>query len=223
MGFERSQVVLALRAAFNNPDRAVEYLFNGIPAGAIPAEPPAPASPGASVGAAPSVPSPDPAGSAAAPTPAPAGGSPAPAAGGAGVFDFLRQHPQFAMLRQMVQSNPQLLQSVLEQLGQQNPQLLNMINNNQEEFIQLLNLPADSATPGAGGAGGAPQGAGPGANYISVTQEEKDAIERLQALGFSRQQVIEAYFSCDKDEQMAANYLFEGGEDDMEEDLSQFQ
>jgi len=254
MGFERAQVVRALRASFNNPDRAVEYLMSGIPDEPEPAAPQgAPVAAGggdddddeygddaemgddefadavvgslndpsflaglgagAGAGAAGTAAGQDAgaglaAAAAAAAAAAPAAGAQA-AAGGGNPFDFLRAHPQFNLLRTLVQQNPQLLQPVLQQLGATAPQLLQLINANQADFLRLLREPVAPGAPGAGGAAGAGGAGGPPPGVIQVTQEEKDAIDRLVGLGFSRSAVIEAYFACDKDEQLAVNYLLE--------------
>ncbi|XP_016894538.1 UV excision repair protein RAD23 homolog B isoform X3 [Cynoglossus semilaevis] len=121
MGYEREQVVAALRASYNNPDRAVEYL-------------------------------------------------------------------------------------------------LTEISNHQEQFIQMLNEPNPEATPGGGGGGARGlQGDAPGGspmNYIQVTPQEKEAIERLKALGFPEGLVIQAYFACEKNENLAANFLLQQNFDD---------
>ena len=37
---------------------------------------------------------------------------------------------------------------------------------------------------------------------------------QLEALGFDRQMVLQAYMLCDKNEELAANFLFDSGEDD---------
>mmetsp|Transcript_14371 Transcript_14371/g.38023 ORF Transcript_14371/g.38023 Transcript_14371/m.38023 type:complete len:106 (+) Transcript_14371:1065-1382(+) len=58
----------------------------------------------------------------------------------------------------------------------------------------------------AGGGGGPP----PGAVQIRLTQEEGDAIDRLQQLGFPREAAVQAYLAADKNEDLAANLLFDG-------------
>ncbi|GAA5916758.1 hypothetical protein JCM6882_003048 [Rhodosporidiobolus microsporus] len=240
MGFPREQVMRALRASFNNPHRAVEYLMTGIPESAGPAEPAAPAP---AAGNPPGTPSPS-TGSAAplaAATPAPVTNAPrnlfeaaaaarnapaaqpaAPAAsaGSGSELDALRNTPIFGQLRGLVQQNPQLLQPFLQQLAQSNPELLTLIERNQEEFVQFLQEGAgDDADMsdlldqlGGGDDGEGAMGAD-GSQYIQVTEEERAAIDRLVAMGFERNMVIQAFIACDRNEELAANYLLEHGFD----------
>ncbi|KAG6849455.1 hypothetical protein H0H93_008298 [Arthromyces matolae] len=222
MGFERDQVVRALKASFNNPERAVEYLFNGIPAH-LEAETPGHAQPSAAATAtAPTTSA----------TPVPAVSDPAPAApapvgqpqnlfqlaqqqqqaggapGGQPQFDLegLRNNPQIVQLREQLQANPDGAQVILQQLAAANPMLARFFAQNPAMLAEVLGVQFDMDEE----SGQAP----PGAQYISVTEEERAAIERLEALGFPRHAVLEAYFACDKNEELAANYLFESGFDD---------
>ena len=222
MGFERDQVLKALRAAFNNPDRAVEYLLTGIPEAPAAPEAPAPAAQAeameAAMGQPPSV-----GGAAATPASIGAGalnlfpeGIPNIEGGQDGdghMLDFLRDNPQFQAIRVMVQGNPQILQPMLAELQRQNPQLYHLINANQEEFLALLNEPLpdniQEIMADFGGEGGVPEldGEGEGGVQIELTAEERDTVDRLVGLGFPLEICVEAYLACDKNEQLAANYL----------------
>ncbi|XP_077091563.1 UV excision repair protein RAD23 homolog B [Siphateles boraxobius] len=206
MGYERDRVVAALRASFNNPDRAVEYLLTGIPAegeGSVGAVDPV-----APVGGAPLVTSGLSSPSSTAPS-QPSTGS------GTNPLEFLRNQPQFLQMRQIIQQNPSLLPALLQQIGRENPQLLQQISSHQEQFIQMLNEPVQEAGSGGGAEGVSGGGADAGGmNYIQVTPQEKEAIERLKALGFPEGLVIQAYFACEKNENLAANFLLQQNFDD---------
>eukprot|EP01054_Gregarina_sp_Poly1_P011268 Gregarina_sp_Poly_1__11267@NODE_933_length_5670_cov_66_873461_g662_i0_p2_GENE_NODE_933_length_5670_cov_66_873461_g662_i0NODE_933_length_5670_cov_66_873461_g662_i0_p2_ORF_typecomplete_len341_score73_71UBA/PF00627_31/1_4e14UBA/PF00627_31/1_8e09XPCbinding/PF09280_11/7_7e15UBA_3/PF09288_10/3_8e03UBA_3/PF09288_10/0_0063UBA_3/PF09288_10/0_3DUF1421/PF07223_11/0_0082DUF1421/PF07223_11/6ubiquitin/PF00240_23/0_00031Ubiquitin_5/PF18037_1/0_0016MCM_N/PF14551_6/4e03MCM_N/PF14551_6/0_11FANCI_HD2/PF14680_6/0_2 len=187
MGFEREQVILAMRAAFNNPERAVEYLTNGIPTAA--AETPAtePAVVEEEEGSPNTLPL-----------------EAVPGDGGAvpGVSGLLNQ------LQQLVTTNPEMLPSVLQFLERSNPQLVQHIREHPEQFIEMLNAAA------AGGA--APASQPPGRSVmISLTQPEMDAVNRLTEMGFPRNAVLQAYMACDKDENATANFLFDNMDDMM--------
>jgi len=202
IGFERGQVVQAMRASFNNPDRAVEYLLTGIPDVPVQqeADPPGEAGEG----------------------------------GERLASEFFQSLPQFQRMRSLVQRDPSVLPSLLQQLGQSNPELLQYINQHQEEFISMLNeaasgalpqetggdtvpaVPGDQAPPAQAGQAGQGNAGGDGerTSYIQVTPQEKEAIERLKALGFHESLVIQAYFACEKNEELTANFLLNQINDD---------
>ncbi|KAF8813588.1 UV excision repair protein Rad23 [Phlegmacium glaucopus] len=232
MGFPRDQVLRAMRASFNNADRAVEYLTTGFPAHA-------------------EVEAPSPAVSSAIQTQPPVVTNPSSTtnqhqnlfqvysvfpsylfnsrsyyyqqlaqqqqqAGVSGPgaqpnLETLRDNPQIQQLREQIVQNPALLQFLIQQLASQNPMIAQILAENPEALLQHLGI-EHSDGDGDGDGDGTP--IPPGATVVSVTEEERAAIQRLEALGFPRQDAAEAYFACDKNEELAANYLFESFYDD---------
>lgn len=201
MGFTREQATAALRASFNNPDRAVEYLLSGVALDTINTD--------------------EGEGGGEDPAAAPVVAVPPAAGGGEGAapadLSFLAQLPQFQALRQVLRNEPNQLPMMLQELGRANPQLLQLISQNQEGFIEMLNAPmegeeeGEAVAPGDGAPtvpfGGHDSPVVGGQNYIQITPQEKEAIERLKALGFAEGLVIQAYFACEKNENLAANFL----------------
>eukprot|EP01084_Bolivina_argentea_P310606 537517_1 len=155
MGFDKETVIKALRAANNNPDRAVEYLIGGIPNTE--------------------------------------NQNKLNNINGGGNDVQSKQH---AMVAQLAQQNPQLLTAI-----QQNPQALQQVLQDPNIMQQLsgmmllqdLQQQNQQQPPKSNG-------------VIQVTQDEKNAIERLKAMGYSKNQAVEAYMVCGKNEEMAANY-----------------
>jgi UV excision repair protein RAD23 len=228
MGFERADVERCLRAAFNNPDRAVEYLMGGIPNGVLDPADGAGNAPGGGGGA----PAPTPAQNVPAVSPQ-GGASPFPAMTGAGgavggdgnaALEELRNSPMFPELARMVATNPQILPQMMPALQQSNPSLVQAILQNPDAFQRMLQEaagggaqdPAAAMLAAVGGnAGGGGAGQTPGTVVVQLSEQEREAVERLCALGFDRNMAVQAYMACDKNEELAANFLFDSGNMDL--------
>lgn len=203
MGFPRGDVERCLRAAFGNPDRAVEYLMSGVPAGierdgVLPtAQGAAPGPTGAATGGA------DTGGLAFPAMPTGGGG------GGASVaaLEELRNHPRFEELAALVAENPEMLTQVLETLAQTNPNLAQAITENEEEFLAMLqdSMGVDDDDDDEHGDADMPPS-------VEISDAERQAVERLAGLGFDPGVALEAYLACDRNEELAANYLFDMGD-----------
>jgi UV excision repair protein RAD23 len=197
MGYERAQVEQALQASFNNPQRAVEYLISGV----VPVEEELAELSGSQE----SDSGPQSAGSES-----------------SNPLEFLRSRPQFQQMFQLLRQSPELLDPMMQQLRSTNPQLLDLIRQNQNAFVQLVNDSNAPSVQGTGQAGSANPASRPptepadpalsaldgAADVVDISPTEREAIERLKSLGFPEYLVVQVYFACEKNENMAADFLF---------------
>lgn len=226
MGFSQRQVMRALTKAYNNPDRAVEYLMNGD----IPDEDPKDTShdsEGEQAGSTVNNGSPEAndgneVDEAEQPT----------ASIDRNLFEAAEQREmeeediesseeidfhellgldeeQLSELRAAVRQNPQDLLNLLDPLVRSNPHVAETLINNLDQFIWFLQDTGEAGEPGDGEAPADGQ-----TRQITITTEEEAAILRLMELGFEYDTVALAFLACEKDEQITANYLLEHGHDE---------
>nr|VDD33614.1 unnamed protein product [Brassica oleracea] len=149
-------------------------------------------------------------------------------------LDSLRHTPEFEYLRALVQSDPSLLMEFLLMLKKQNPPFFRLIQDNKADFLRLLlerpqepnngwdsgnqvgeseetkveELQADKTNnPNNGGVGGNQVGESKDTEVEVATPEDYELIERLEALGFERGDAAVAFFACNRNVQVAANHL----------------
>jgi UV excision repair protein RAD23 len=128
----------------------------------------------------------------------------------------LMSNPSFPMIRQRMLQDPNFSAQFLQQLQNTQPQIYQAFQQNPSLLMTVLlgHDPTQALAGGAGMMGGMGNQNPPGT--LSVSPQEMEAIERLSQLGFPKSRAAEAYFACDKNEEMAANFLFESGAEDEE-------
>lgn len=108
-----------------------------------------------------------------------------------GTFGFLLNSEVFQSIRLILRQNPSEFEPLMTELESTNPELFELIRNNTEEFLSLVGLRMERRPA------------------IELSSQEESDIKDLCELGFTEDDVLEAYLACDKKKDVAASYLFE--------------
>lgn len=135
-----------------------------------------------------------------------------------------------SIVKVIINEDPSMLESLLGEIEESNPEIIEFIKEREQEFKSLIESPIteedvlrfNNLMPGAGEepinmenledmlvhSQGA-QNSQFDPSTLNLTESEKAAVERLKDLGFPEIDVLQAYIACNKDEMQAANFLLE--------------
>jgi UV excision repair protein RAD23 len=94
----------------------------------------------------------------------------------------------------MMGLTPEQLRATAQAIGQMPP----------EELQNYMNAAMQAE-------GGMPPGGAGAGQVLRLSEEEMAAVDRLASMGFDRTEAAQAYIACDKNEELAANLLMDGG------------
>lgn len=186
MGFAKSEAEAAIKAAKGNIQLAIEFLYNGLPEeDVIPDEDDVEMNEGNEEGENQSA--------------------------------EIKELAKIASIIKVIcVQQPNALEGILASIEEQDPQLMELIKQNEEAFRTLLNQPVTNQDiknfqdfqDNSQGGGHEERRNPPGT--IELTKEEFEAVKRLREFGnFTDAEIVQAYFACDKNEELAVNLLFE--------------
>lgn len=136
------------------------------------------------------------------------------------------QNPLFTQFRQQIIQNPNSLPQLLQYVGQNYPNIFQLITAHPQLLMHLIQygqIPVQGAEGGQTGQVGAPgaQAIPPGGNApvlppqpnpqptIELTEQDRANVVTIMEMGFNEQLAIEAYLVCNKNVELAINYLFD--------------
>jgi hypothetical protein len=133
-----------------------------------------------------------------------------------------------SVIKVLCQNDPTNLEDILQTLNQNAPEIMNMISNNQEEFENLLKEPMNEEDlrnfeqvqiENGELFGVGEEDEEDDDNGINLTKDEMDVVKKIvEFTGVSEAEAVQAFIACEKNEQLATNFVLENkyGNDSMD-------
>ncbi|CAF2140037.1 unnamed protein product [Rotaria magnacalcarata] len=117
-------------------------------------------------------------------------------------------------MNQIIQQNPEQLQIIKAAVEATQPEIARLIETDPQAFLDLMKQAAEEANSqsSAGNAPGTDANQSRGTIQVTLSSQEQQIINQMQEMGLDRNRAIEAFVACDRNPELAIEYLLNAPE-----------